>query len=66
MSLEYIRKTYNVPAKRGGLIRFINADTSVRYARILSGDHLLHVRWEDDGTTARLHPTWMVWYVWES
>lgn len=37
MSMEYIRKHYNVPAKRGGIVRFegrVGRITSARGARL--------------------------------
>jgi len=59
MSMAYIRKTYNVPAKRGN---------SVRYEGMLVGvivgsqGEYLRVRFGELGTLT-LHPTWRVEYL---
>lgn len=60
MSLDYIRRTYNVPAKRGGRVIY-HGDGRDLGATILSGTHLIKVRF-DSGQVANLHPTWKVTY----
>lgn len=62
MSMDYVRKTYGVPAKRGGRIRF-TGDCEPIEGTILSATHRLRVRF--DGSKARvwLHPTWCVEYL---
>lgn len=62
MSIDYIRDTYRVPARIGGRVQFIEADTAVRYGTVIRATHHLRVRW-DDGTEAWLHPTWHVTYI---
>ena len=62
MSLDYVRRTYGVPARRGGRVRYEYLSGVYRYGRIASATNLLRVRWEDDGTRANLHPTWRVTY----
>jgi hypothetical protein len=67
MSMEWIRKTYNVPARRGGRIRFTDAHGGRWEGHITaaSGPHLL-VRmdgWRPKRRRARLHPTWNVEYL---
>jgi hypothetical protein len=60
-SMEYIRKTYNVPAKRGARIRFQGR----KVGRILSarGPHL-RVQWDGlPRRTGLIHPTWAVEYL---
>lgn len=57
MSLEYIRKTYGVPAKRGGRIRYdgkigVIASAPGAYLRVSFG-----------GKIRTLHPTWCVEYL---
>ena len=60
--LQYVRTAYHVPARLGGRVQFIAADTSVRYGTIVGGTHYVRVRW-DDGTEANLHPTYHVIYL---
>lgn len=62
MSLAYVRTYYRVPARRGGVILYTGGNAP-RRGVILSATHSLRVRWEDDGTRARLHPTWEVAYL---
>jgi hypothetical protein len=57
MSMEWVRSTYGVPAKRGGHILF-DGEPGV----IMSASHLLHVRMID-GERVLLHPTWRVEYL---
>ena len=58
--MEYIRKRYKVPAKRGARIRFdgcyAGTIVAARYGR-------LRVRFDGQKRIARLHPTWGVEYL---
>ena len=58
--MEYIRKMYNVPAKRGGRIRSQGCDTGTIVA---AKNGLLRVRFDGQKRIARLHPTWRVEYM---
>ena len=58
--MEYIRKMYNVPAKRGGRIRSQGCDTGTIVAAKIG---YLHVRFDGQKQIARLHPTWLVEYL---
>jgi hypothetical protein len=68
MSLEYIRKTYNVPAYRGRRVRYHDQDGVQWNGRITSarGGHL-RVLVDDrvPGYRGRmlLHPTWNMEYL---
>jgi hypothetical protein len=64
MSMEWIRKTYHVPAKRGGRIRFTDSIGGKWEGRITSarGPYLV-VRIPGYRQRARLHPTWNVEYL---
>lgn len=70
MSLEYIRKTYRVPAKRGQKIVYSGTRDRERIPAVIvgsAGSHL-RVKFERiDGAyntrTSILHPTWMVEYL---
>lgn len=55
--MEYVRRWYGVPARRGGRVRFDGA-----LGTILSADHRLRVRL-DTGERVILHPTWRVEYL---
>lgn len=59
MSLQYIRDTYRVPAKRGGRVEFQG-----RPGTITSTDGArLRVRLDGDRRNVILHPTWEVTYA---
>jgi hypothetical protein len=55
--MEYVRRFYGVPAKRGGRIRFDGVEGT-----ITSATHHLRARM-DDGRRVILHPTWRVEYL---
>ncbi len=59
MTMEYIRKAYNVPAKRGGRIRYQEREG------VILGQTCGRLRVRLDGTdiTTLLHPTWRVEYL---
>jgi hypothetical protein len=68
MSLEYIRRHYGVPAKRGARIRYTDGQGVVWTGRITSarGAHLrVLVDGRVPGYRGRLtlHPTWQVEYA---
>jgi len=68
MSMEYIRTTYGVPAKRGGRVIYTDSNdrawpgaiTAARNGRLLVrlDDNLPNSR-----ARAKLHPTWNVEYL---
>ena len=57
MTMEWVRRNYGVPAKRGGRVLFSGLP-----GRILSATHYLRVRL-DTGERVILHPTWRVEYL---
>lgn len=68
MSMEYIRKTYGVPAKRGGRVKFTDVHRTVWNCTIKSarGGYLMVLA--DDRVAGyrgrmKLHPTWNVEYM---
>lgn len=64
MSMDYIRKTYGVPAKRGGTVRYTPPLHDPRKGTIVgSRDAYLRVRLDGEKRTVFLHPTWCVEYV---
>lgn len=65
MSLEYIRKTYNVPAKRGTKIEYLFYTGELRQATITgSRGPYLRCRLDKFGTSvSNFHPTWNIRYL---
>lgn len=63
MSMDYIRRTYGVPAKRGGRVEYTGYGQP-RQGVILgaSGPHL-RVRLDGDRATLSMHPTWELRYI---
>ena len=66
MSIEYIRRTYGVPAKRGARIQYDGGhpDDGPKYGTITSTTSNGHIRVRFDGElrTSTLHPAWAVAY----
>lgn len=69
MNMEYIRKTYNVPAKRGGRLMYTDSDGVKFYCTIKSATSSGHLKvLVDDRIPGyrgrmKLHPTWNVEYM---
>lgn len=63
MSMDYIRKTYGVPAKRGGRVAFTNAEQAVEGTIVGCRGMYVRVRWDESGKTDTMHPTWMLRYL---
>ena len=69
MSMEYIRRTYNVPAKRGGRVIYTDSNGVVFHCTIKSATtsgHLMVL--VDDRVPGyrdrlKLHPTWRLEYL---
>jgi hypothetical protein len=61
--MDYIRRRYGVPAKRGARVHFTEAEKAVRGTIIGSRGAYLRVRWDESGLTHMMHPTWMLVYV---
>lgn len=63
MSLDWIRKTYTVPAKRGGRVEY-SGDTPPQLGTIC-GAQGAHLRIRLDGAKHAMpfHPTWMLRYL---
>lgn len=64
MSMEYIRETYNVPAKRGGRVEYLANDGELLEGTITgsSGAYLL-IRLDNARHSGRYHPTWALKYL---
>lgn len=70
MSMDYIRRTYGVPAKRGARVRYTDSDGVPFHGRITSArGGRLRVLVDDrvEGYRGRLnlHPTWRMEYLTE-
>jgi len=63
MSLDYIRKTYKVPAKRGGKVIYSGSGKpqpgTIKSAR----GAYLRVQLESDRPVQNYHPTWKLEYL---
>jgi len=66
MSLDYIRKTYGVPAKRGGRIVY-NGDANrpgQKGTIVGARNQYLRIRLDDHpGVVSSFHPTWEITYL---
>lgn len=58
-SLEWIRATYGVPAKRGMRIRVQGKEGTINMWR----DGYLMVRFDGDNRTKPVHPKWNITYL---
>lgn len=65
MSMEYIRKTYGVPAKRGGEILFRKCihEEPIHGKIVGSRGQYLRVILRGNLGVKQLHPTWMIEYL---
>ena len=62
MSMDYIRKAYGVPAKRGGRIRYTGKDNPELGTIVWASTHL-HVRMDSTKMILIFHPTWQIEYL---
>ena len=64
MSMEYIRKYYGVPAKRGGKVKIINQKVGVQFAGIITGSKDAYLRISINRQRSGLyHPTDNIVYL---
>lgn len=57
MSMEYVRRCYGVPAKRGMAVR-VDGKRGI----IVRASHYIHVRFDGQKRSVPCHPTWRVEY----
>lgn len=63
MSMDYIRHSYGVPARRGGRVTWLNAhDKQMTGTIVGTRGHYLRVRFDGEVRAKTLHPTWQVGY----
>jgi len=63
MSLQYIRDTYGVPAKRGGRVEYTPNGNRTRGTITGSSGQYLRVRLDGSKHSGRFHPTWEMRYL---
>lgn len=66
MSMEYVRRTYDVPAKRGGRVRLgvgFGGKLAGCEGTITSADYRLRIRLDGDTRPQIFHPTWELTYL---
>lgn len=63
MSMKYIRKAYNVPAKRGGRISFTDAEKTVHGTIVGSRYAHLRIRLDGSKSIGSYHPKWNIVYL---
>jgi len=67
--MQYIRKTYGVPAKRGGRVAYIdnnpNGDGDIKIMGTITGsrDAHLRIRLDGDRFSRNYHPTYNIEYL---
>jgi len=67
MSMDYIRRYYGVPAKRGGRIAYTGSKNCVVTGRITGSDgQYLLIRLDGEKKSFRYHPTWELTYLTEA
>jgi hypothetical protein len=66
MSMKYIRNTYKVPAKRGGLVRMVPpGGAAFAESGVITGARgaYLRVRMAGEKRSRLYHPTWCIEYL---
>jgi hypothetical protein len=56
MSLPYIRRTYNVPARRGARVQYGDSEHAVQGTIVGSRDARLRIRWDGSDLVLTYHP----------
>ena len=57
MSMDYVRKTYGVPAKRGGRVEVAREDGTTRSGTITRATHYVYIRLDSMTYARPYHPT---------
>ena len=63
--MDYVRKRYGVPAKRGGQVEYTSQLDGERMRGTICGASggRLHIRFGDNKRTFSFHPTWQLDYL---
>jgi hypothetical protein len=66
MTMQYIRDTYNVPAKLGGRVIYSGNGRAVE--GVITGTYggWLRIRLDGDKFACKFHPTWKIKYLAEA
>jgi hypothetical protein len=62
LSMEYVRKMYNVPAKRGTRICYHGLYQD-EYGTIVNATQHIRVKMDATGQVLNFHPTWNIEYL---
>jgi len=64
MSMKYIREHYDVPAKRGGKVKY-TGDIDCPHVGVIIGSRgaYLRIRFPEWKHTGTFHPTWEIEYL---
>ena len=63
MTMDYIRATYNVPAKGGGRIRYSGGPMIQEGTIVGCKGCLLRIRMDGSQLVMKYHPTWKMEYL---
>ena len=65
MSMDYIRTTYGVPAKRGGRVEYTGRLGGAKLLGKISGSRsgYLRIRLDGERFSLNFHPTWKMRYL---
>lgn len=63
MSMDYIRRTYGVPARRGDRIIYGGITAPIAGTITMADGAYLRVRFDGWKKSVRLHPTWRITYL---
>lgn len=61
--MEYVRKTYGVPAKRGGRVRYHGNGSAVTGTIRSAKNGRLNIQLDGDNHATPFHPTWKLEYL---
>ena len=63
MGMDYIRKTYKVPAKRGARVSYMGGDDAREGTIVGSDGSYLCVLLDGEEVSRRFHPVWEIRYL---
>jgi hypothetical protein len=63
MSMDFIRRMYSVPAKRGARVAYTSAEEAVQGVIVSARGPYLRIRWDDSGRTTTHHPEDCIKYL---
>ncbi len=64
MSMDYIRRVYEVPAKRGAIVEYMAGDGErLRGTIVGAKGPYLRIRLDGNNRAMNFHPTWHLTYI---